>query len=240
MLSDSFEKPSFLRRLAKGVAQAFSAFPHFMSTISTMLGIFLSFFPLSGVLTTEHLSEPSIGILCVFLLLVFVFCGMPLPGTLRFVFLLLPLLPASTDDFLCCSLFWVVLVLPQGTETGSVWVLLLVEDTCFFGAEEMWSNSLVIKELIVAVVLRLMDPPPPFIPYRLWAMLLLVTPPIQDPNVPVFEMDVPSRIIQWSVTVTNYSDLRCKVINSLQIIWFGLSSISSRIKTSLDKFLYKY
>ena len=201
MLSDSFEKPSFLRRLAKGVAQAFSAFPHFMSTISTMLGIFLSFFSLTGVLTTEHLSEPSMGILCVFLPLVFVFWGMTLPGPLRFVILLLPLLPASTDDFLCCSLFWVVL--PQGTETGSVWVLLLVEDTCFFGAEEMWSNSLVIKELIVAVVLRLMDPPPPFIPYRLWAMLLLVTPPIQDPNVPVFEMNVPSRIIQWSVTLKN-------------------------------------
>ncbi|KAG4921948.1 hypothetical protein JHK82_050906 [Glycine max] len=119
MLLDSFEKLSFLRRLAKGVAQAFSAFPYFMSTISTMSGIFLSFFSLTGVLTIEHLSEPNMDILYVFLPLIFVFWGMPLP------------------------------------------------DTRFFDAEEMSSNSLVIKELIVAVVLRLMDPPPPFIPYRL-------------------------------------------------------------------------
>jgi len=184
MLSESFAKPSFLRRLAKGVAQALSAFPHLMSTTSTMLGIFLSFFSLTGVLLTEHLSEASMGIVCVFLPLVFAFWGMPLPWPLRFVLLLLPLLLASTDDFLDCSLFWVVL--PHGTETGSVWVLLLVEDTIFFGAEETWSNSLVIKELIVPVVPSLMDPPPPFIPSRVWAML--------------FQIDAPTRVIQRSVT----------------------------------------
>jgi len=53
---------AFLRRLAKVVAQAFSTFPHFMPTTSTMLGIFLSFFSLTGVLPTEQLSEPSMGI----------------------------------------------------------------------------------------------------------------------------------------------------------------------------------
>jgi len=206
MLSESFENPSFLRRLAKGVAQAFSALPHFMSTTSTMLGIFLSFFSLTGVLLTEHISEPSMGIVCVFLpfVFVFVFWGMPLLVPLWFVFLLLPLLLASTDDFLGCSLFWVVL--PQGTETGSVWVLVLVEDTSFFGAEGTWSNSLVIKELIVPVVPSLMDPPPPFRTSTVWAMLCSY-----------YEIDAPTRIIQRPVTQIGFiSDLRCEVINFSQ------------------------
>ncbi|KAF7815798.1 hypothetical protein G2W53_029767 [Senna tora] len=158
----NFEKPNFLRRLVIGVAQALSGFPHFMSTTSTMLGIFFSFFSLIGVLSTTKPSDPSIGIRWLCRPLIFVFWA--IPEEVLWLPLLLLLL-ASSDDFLGCSLLGLPLLL---LETESVLGLVL-EDTCFSDAEEiLCSNSLVIKALIVPVVPTLMDPPPPLMPSRVW------------------------------------------------------------------------
>nr|AFK38603.1 unknown [Lotus japonicus] len=93
---------------------------------------------MTGLLS--KLSEPSMGVLWVFLPLAFVFWDITFPVILWFVvlLLLLLLLLASSDDLLGCSLFGIVLVLLQGTETGSVLGLLLeVEGTCLCGIEEI-------------------------------------------------------------------------------------------------------
>ena len=155
MVSESFEKPSFLRRFAIGVAQALSEFPHFMSTTSTMLDIFLSFFSLIGLLSTTKLSKPSMGIRWLCLPLDLVFWGV-------LVLLWIPLLLlASSNDFLGCSFLGGVLLLLKSIRG------LVLEVNCLCGVEEICcSNSLVIKELIVPMVPTLMDPPPPLMPSR--------------------------------------------------------------------------
>lgn len=167
MLSESFEKPSFLSLFAIGFAHALSGFPHFMSTISTIWNPFLSVFSLLGVLSSAIFSEPSIGIRWDFPVWFFVFRA--ISGLLWLMPLLVPLLLASSNDFLGCGLLGVV-ALPW-TETAAIWGLFLA-DTGVWGADLTESNSLVIKELMVPVVPTLMDPPPPFIASRVWAMFL--------------------------------------------------------------------
>lgn len=59
LVSESFEKVSFLKRFVMGLAQFLSGTPHFMSTISTMQDPFLSCFLLLGLPppSTDTLSE---------------------------------------------------------------------------------------------------------------------------------------------------------------------------------------